>query len=193
MIPDGLLQEWWTGLDQDGNESSLFRAGWRGGPLGRMYGRSIDVLRAGLSRALPVNGVRASFASGADGVLEISVEVDRRNGTVERRRFRPPAAAMASVRQGEVTGAVVEARRARVAAALQGVLALDEAAATLDQTHHALVVIRLRRAELRERADAGADVSAELAELQAAELRVRPRHDALNVARKAALAAVEAV
>ena len=180
MIADAILNEWWTGRDARGEESTLMRAGWRDGPFGRMYVRELDVLSAVIARALPITGVNVACAIGADGDLDVRIAVDGEAPI----RWRPVSGSLDDVCERGTT-----LRTKKSVVSTDRAMSVDAAAATLDDAGGAISALKARRHQLREQREAGGNVSAEMGALESKLAEIRGRHDALNVARKQALSA----
>lgn len=208
-----LLEEWHSGRDARGEESSRFASRWTTVAGLRSYAPHIDDLAPAITAAAEpytLDGVSARFATGADSADEIRIEltpildyelvvehrktvrttrrvvrlVVKKTGPAEMTRWRPTTSLEhVRDRNGKRRGPQFDA--AKVSRAM----ALDVVKAELPDTHEALSEMKRRRNVLRDMEEAGADVGAEIAALAAKDAEVRAEHDAMNLERKRELVA----
>jgi hypothetical protein len=212
MSPEmqALLDEWHTGRTADG-ESPRFARRWRdaraGGFASRAYTAHVEDLCAEVARLATADGATGAnvrLAVGADGETDVRVELDYEplvtdpdTGAVSRagkpdlrvERWRPSSGNLLDVCERGTTVRVHQAARTSFEKKLARAHALDVVDAELPDTYDALAALKVRRFELADMLDAGADVQGELDELLARDAEVRAEHDAMHVARKVALVA----
>lgn len=208
-----LLTEWHTGRDASG-ESARFAARWRdsvvAGMAARTYEAHVEDLQgpvAALATADGATGANVRLAVGADGQPDVRIELDyeplvvdpvtgatSRAGKPDLRtqRWRPATGDLLDVRYRGASAREQGRARASFDHALARARALDLVTAELPDTGGALAVLKMRRAELLDMAEAGADVSVELVGTVNRSDEIRAEHDAMNLEHKLELLAQDA-
>lgn len=187
MMIDDIVREWWTGRDARGVESK--HAKWRDGSVGGLASRvrdprSIEMLSAMLCTAGVADYVRVRLATGADGEPDVRIETETA-GVVSARRWRPAGETLDHVVERNATpSARRRADASQRSAMLADALARDPS--TLDEAsaRDVLTMLKQRRAELVDAAEAGADVSSDRGAIEARMATVRARYEQQLAARK---------
>lgn len=185
MLED-LLTEWFTGRDAEGKESVRFAKRWRNAKAGpfasRVYEPHVDDLvpDATLTAAHGLLGMSARLAIGADGAVELRVELERASGR-EVVRWRPLVGDIAIAFERGFRGKEVVST-----ARVSEMIAADQRSMTLDDTGPAISVLKRRRFELLDQLEAGGDAQTELSQVDTKLADIRVEHDRLNVERKIA-------